>query len=168
VIDLPLLSSAAAGVALARNIAIFLAVAFWLGLAYWVHRDARRRIRNRFSSSSPRCSGSLRPTWARSSTSWSGLPRRTTRYGRGAFELQALEQQRHLACPVCTTMLRQACATRNAPLEPLWLMCPYCASPIEPSELDLDTALTAEAKTIALVDHRIPRVPQAEPRAADA
>jgi hypothetical protein len=65
-------------------------------------------------------------------------------------------------------MLRQPCATCNAPLEPLWLLCPYCASAIAPSQVDLDAALTAEAKTIALVDDTIPLVPQSEPRAADA
>ena len=37
-----------------------------------------------------------------------------------------------------------------------------------PSQVDLDAALTAEAKTIALVDDTIPLVPQSEPRAADA
>ncbi len=47
-------------------------------------------------------------------------------------------------------------------------MCPFCASQIEPSELDLDAALMAEAKTIALVNDGIPLVPQAEPRAAGA
>jgi hypothetical protein len=47
-------------------------------------------------------------------------------------------------------------------------MCPYCASAIQPSQVDLDAALTAEAHTITLVDDTIPLVPQHEPRAADA
>jgi predicted amidophosphoribosyltransferase len=99
-------------------------------------------------------------------------------------ELRALEQQLtrsqpacpvcrswiepdYIACPVCATMLRQQCATCNAPLEPLWQLCPYCASAIEPSQADLDAALTAETQTITLVDD-IPLVPQPETRAADA
>jgi hypothetical protein len=99
-------------------------------------------------------------------------------------ELRALEQQltrslptcplcsstvepEYLACPVCATTLREPCATCNAPLEPLWQICPYCTSPIGPAAEDLDAALTAQAKTIALVDD-IPIVPQPEPRAADA
>jgi hypothetical protein len=73
-----------------------------------------------------------------------------------------------LACPVCTTMLREPCAKCNAPLEPLWQMCPYCASPTEPSQVDLDAALTAEARTIALVDDTLTLVPQPGPRVADA
>ncbi len=35
-----------------------------------------------------------------------------------------------LVCPVCTTRLKQACASCGAPLEPLWQVCPYCETPI--------------------------------------
>jgi hypothetical protein len=65
-------------------------------------------------------------------------------------------------------MLREACATCRAPLEPLWQLCPYCASSIEPSRANLDAALTAEMQKITLVDDTVPLVPQAEPRVADA
>jgi hypothetical protein len=66
-------------------------------------------------------------------------------------------------------MLRQPCPKCDAPLEPLWQICPYCTSPTTGlSEVDLDAALTAEAKTIALVDDTIPLVPQHESRVADA
>ena len=64
-------------------------------------------------------------------------------------------------------MLRDQCARCNAPLEQLWQMCPYCATPVEPPHGDLDAALTGEVR-IALVDDTIPLVPQAKPRAADA
>jgi hypothetical protein len=66
------------------------------------------------------------------------------------------------------TVLREPCGRCNAPLEPLWQMCPYCATPVEPQRVDLDAALTAEATRIALVDDTIPLVPQAEQRVADA
>jgi hypothetical protein len=66
-------------------------------------------------------------------------------------------------------MLRQPCATCDAPLEPLWQMCPYCASPIEPSRLDLDAALTAEARTLVAIDDAgADLLSQPEPRVADA
>jgi RNA polymerase subunit RPABC4/transcription elongation factor Spt4 len=39
-----------------------------------------------------------------------------------------------LVCPICTTKLRQACASCNRPLEPLWQVCPYCQTPIEHDE----------------------------------
>ena len=47
-------------------------------------------------------------------------------------------------------------------------MCPYCATPVGPPQDDLDAALTAEARTIAMVDDTIPLVPQAEPCVAEA
>jgi hypothetical protein len=65
-------------------------------------------------------------------------------------------------------MLREPCRACNAPLEPLWQICPYCTSPIGPAAEDLDAALTSEARTIALVDDTIPLVPQPEQRIADA
>ena len=46
------------------------------------------------------------------------------------------------------------------------LLCPYCASAIEPSQVDLEAALRAETQTITLVDD-IPLVPRPETRAAD-
>jgi len=66
------------------------------------------------------------------------------------------------------TMLREPCARCNAPLEPLWQICPYCAAPVEPPQVDLDAALSAEERSIALVDDTIPLVPQTERRAANA
>jgi predicted amidophosphoribosyltransferase len=35
-------------------------------------------------------------------------------------------------CPVCTTRLKQACTECAAPLEPIWQVCPYCATPVPP------------------------------------
>lgn len=192
-IDLPLSSSVTSihylfhstGVVAARDVAVGLAVVFWLGLAYWVNRDARRRVGDPIpvffatvlALAVPYIGPVVYLLFRPAETLDDVRSRR--------LEVRALEQQvahsrpacpvcrswvepGYLACPVCATMLRQPCAKCKAPLEPLWQMCPYCASPIEPSELDLDAALTAEAKTIALVDDGIPLVPQAEPHAADA
>ena len=189
---LPLLSSFTSihdffhstGFVIARNAAVSLAVVFWLGLALWVYRDARRRIGEPVLVFLSTLVGLALPfigpvvylVFRPSETLEDVRSRRV--------ELQALEQQLarsqpacpvcssavepdYVACPVCTTMLRDQCAMCHAPLEQLWQMCPYCATPVEPSQGDLDAALTAEAK-IALVDDTMPLVPQAEPRAADA
>jgi len=173
------------GFVVARNLAIVLAVVFWLGLAFWVHRDARRRIDDPFLVLLATLLG-LAPPYLGPVVYLLFRPSETIDDVRSRrVELAALEQQLSrpqptclvcssgvdpdwLACPVCRTVLRQPCATCKAPLEPLWQMCPYCASPIEPSRLDLDAALSAEAKTIALVDDTIPLVPQREPSVADA
>lgn len=190
---LPLLSSLTSihdlfhstGVLIARDVLICLGVVFWLGLAYWVHRDARRRIGDPFLVAFASLLG-LVPPFIGPVVYLLFRPAETLDDVRSRrFELQAFEQQLaraqaacpvcnsaiepdYIACPVCTTMLREPCARCNAPLEPLWQLCPYCATPVEPAEADLDAALTAEAKTIALVDDGIPLVPQAEQRVADA
>jgi hypothetical protein len=192
VIELPLFSSVTSihdlfhstGFVVARNVTIGLAVVFWLGLAFWVHKDARRRIGDPFLVFLATLLG-LAPPFIGPVVYLLFRPSETLEDVHSRrVELRALEQQLartqpacpvcssgieadYLACPVCATMLRQPCARCNAPLEPLWQLCPYCATPIEPSEADLDAALTAEAKTIALVDDTITLVPQPEPRIAD-
>lgn len=152
----------------ARDVLILLAIVFWLGLAYWTNRDARRRIDDSFLVFMATLLGLvpfvgpivyllLRPA--------ESLADVRARY----VELQALEnhlararptcpvcsttvEPEYLACPVCATRLRQACLNCAAPLEPLWQTCPYCTSSVEPSALDLDAALTAEAKTLASLE----------------
>jgi len=192
VLEVPLFSSFttlhdllhSTGFVVARDVALVFAVVFWLGLAYWAHRDARRRIGDPFLVFFATLVG-LVPYLGpvvyllfRPSETLDDVRSRRV-------ELQALEQQLarsqtacpvcsswvepdFVACPVCTTMLRQPCAACKAPLEPLWQICPYCAAPVEPSGVDLDAALTAEAKTIALVDDTIPLVSHSEPRTVDA
>jgi hypothetical protein len=192
VVDFPLYSSAttlhdfshSTGFVVARYVAIFFAVVFWLGLALWVNRDARRRIADPILVLFATLLGLAVP-YIGPVVYLLFRPAETLDDVRSRrMELQALEEQLarsqsacpvcrsriepdYVACPVCATMLRQQCRACNAPLEPLWQLCPYCASAIEPSQADLDAALTAEAQAITLVDH-IPLVPQPEARAADA
>jgi hypothetical protein len=171
------------GLVVAGDVAVVLAVVLWLGLAIRVHRDARRRIRDPFLvffatllGIAPPYIGPVVYLLFRPSDTLEDVHSRRV-------ELQVLEQQLarsrpacpvcrsaiepdYIACPVCMTMLREPCARCNAPLEPLWQICPYCASPIGPPQVDLDAALSAEAK-IALVDDTIPLVPQSD-HAADA
>jgi len=172
------------GFVVARNVAICFAVVFWLGLALWVNRDARRRIGDPILVFFATLVGLVLP-YIGPVVYLVFRPAETLDDVRSRrVELEALEQHLarsrqacpvcrswiepdYIACPVCATMLRQPCATCNAPVEPLWQVCPYCASAIAPSAVDLDAALTAEAKTITLVDD-IPLVPQPETRAADA
>jgi hypothetical protein len=172
------------GFVVARNLAVVFAVVFWLALGFWVYKDARRRIGDPFLVFVATLLG-LVPPYVGPIVYLLFRPSDTLEDARcRRAELQALEQQlirsrptcpvcssavdpEYLACPVCTTMLREPCTSCNAPLEPLWQICPYCTSPIGPPVEDLDAALTSEAKTIALVDD-LPLVPQPETRAADA
>lgn len=192
VLDLPLASSFttlhdllhSTAFVVARNAAASLAIVFWLGLALWVFRDARRRIGEPVLVFLATLVGLALP-YIGALVYLVFRPAETLEDVRSRrVELQALEQQLarsqpacpvcssaiepdYIACPVCMTMVREQCAKCNAPLEQLWQMCPYCATPVEPPQVDLDAALTGEAR-IALVDDTIPLVPQAEPRAADA
>jgi hypothetical protein len=172
------------GFVIARNLVVVLAIVFWLALGFWVYKDARRRIGDPFLVLFATVLG-LVPPYIGPVVYLLFRPSETLEDVRcRRAELRAFEQHvsgprptcpvcssavesDYLACPVCATMLREPCTTCKAPLEPLWQICPYCTTPIEPSRVDLDAALTAEAKTIALVDD-IPLVPQHEPRIADA
>ena len=173
------------GFLLARNIAVALAVVLWVGLAYRVHRDARRRIGDPFLVLVATLLG-LVPPYLGPVVYLLFRPSETLDDVRSRrAEIQALEQQLarsqpacpvcnssvepdFLACPVCATILRDPCTACKAPLEPLWQLCPYCMTPVGPVEVDLDAALTAEAKKITLVEDNIPVVPQPERRVADA
>jgi double zinc ribbon protein len=173
------------GVTVARNVAIVLAVVFWLALAYWVHKDARRRIRDRFLRFLANVLG-LVPPFIGPVVYLLFRPAETIADVRSRdIELRALEHRLahvrpscpvctspiepdYLACPVCTTMLREPCPTCRAPLEPLWQLCPYCASSPAQLQDDLDAALTAETRTLVAVDDPRELPKPAAPQVADA
>ena len=131
-----------------RNLGIFFVVVFWLASAYWVYKDARRRIDDPWlvaMATHPRRSS--RRSSGRSSTSSSGRPStwrtcasassRSVRWrsasGAGSRTAPSAAQRSSpstWSVPVCTTKLKQACASCKAPLEPLWQVCPYCETPI--------------------------------------
>ena len=173
------------GFTVARNVAIVLAVVFWLALAYWVHKDARRRIRDRFPRFLANLLG-LVPPFIGPVVYLLFRPAETIADVRSRnAELQALEEQLarvrpacpvctspvepdYLACPVCTTMLREPCPACHAPLEPLWQICPYCASSPVQLQDDLDAALAAETRTLVAVDDPRELPKPASSQAADA
>jgi RNA polymerase subunit RPABC4/transcription elongation factor Spt4 len=149
-----------------------LVIVFWIGLAYWVNKDARQRIRNWFPILLATALGLvpfvgplvyllLRPGETRAEI-------RTRNVEIAAFEAQidrnrpacpecsAAVESDYLVCPVCTTRLHHPCVHCNAPLEPLWQTCPYCATPIE-ADVDLDMALTREARAVAASDRTAKR-----------
>jgi hypothetical protein len=148
----------------AQLVTVFFVALLWLGLASWVHRDARRRVDDGLLVATATLLGlvpflgplvyllfrppeTLEDAYAR-------------RVEVAALESRLFESTPHcpvcraqiepafLVCPVCTTQLKEPCASCSAPLEPAWQACPYCTNPITvapPSVFDLDEALTAEA-----------------------
>jgi double zinc ribbon protein len=144
-----------------------LAIVFWIGLAYWVNKDARRRIRHGFMVGVATVLGLVpyigllvyllfRPAETRDeirsrNAELAALETLLVHRRPRCPECSAAVEARFLVCPVCATRLRDQCAHCDAPLERLWQICPYCATPFE-AELDLDTALTREVRTVPALD----------------
>ncbi len=130
-----------------RNVALFLAVAFWLASAYWVYKDARRRIEDPWLIAVAVALGIFPPFVGPLIYMFFRPPEYLDDVRERELEIRAMEEQvgrdercpvcrasvgpGFLACPVCTTRLRQACRHCQQPLEPLWQICPYCTTPIE-------------------------------------
>jgi Double zinc ribbon len=171
------------GFVIVRNLAVVLSVAFWLALGFWVRKDARRRTGDPLLVLFATLLG-LVPPYVGPLVYLLFRPSETIANVRARrAELRALEQYvarsrsscpvcgtrvepDYLACPVCATTLREPCARCDAPLEPLWQICPYCVAPVEPPQIDLDAALTAEARSLG-ADEGVPLIPQPEPRIAE-
>jgi len=174
---------------IARNLAIFLAVVFWLALAFWVYKDARRRIDDPWLVGIAALLG-LVPPYIGPLVYMLFRPAETLEDVRArGVELRALEEHLgrgrpacpmcsttieadYLVCPVCTTQLREACTHCEAPLEPLWQVCPYCAHEIAHTAVDVDAALTAEARALARRaasnGHEDRELARPEPRVAES
>ena len=59
-----------------------------------------------------------------------------------------------LVCPVCTTRLKQACASCGSPLEPIWQVCPYCATTVPPAAASRATTCCSRSARAARADRR--------------
>jgi RNA polymerase subunit RPABC4/transcription elongation factor Spt4 len=170
----------------ARNLAVFLALVFWLALGFWVFKDARRRIDDPWLVGIATLLG-LVPPYVGPLVYMLFRPAESLEEVRARrAELRALEEHLgrrqptcphcsaavesdYLVCPVCTTQLRQACRGCGAPLEPLWQACPYCARAMTTTDLDLDAALSAEARLLAAQSAVAPaRQGLGEPRPAQS
>jgi hypothetical protein len=153
-----------------------LVIVFWIGFAYWVNKDARRRSRSVFFVGFATLVGLvpyigplvyllLRPAETRSEVrsrdvELAAFETIATRRVPTCPECTALVEADYLVCPVCATHLREPCERCNAPLERLWQICPYCATPVG-AELDLDVALTREARAVPALDLVADPTPQA-------
>ena len=121
---------------LIRNVTLFFLFIFWAASAYWVYKDARRRVED---------------PWLLAMAVALGIFFRPPEYVEDVrereLEIKAMEESldtaercpvcraaidpTFLACPVCTTKLKEACRRCKAPLEPLWQICPFCETPVE-------------------------------------
>jgi double zinc ribbon protein len=156
-----------------RDLLLACAVVFWLGFAFWTFRDARRRIDDWWLVGTATLIG-LVPLLGPLAYLVFRPPETLADVHAREVEVRALEarlarpephcpvcrsavEASFLVCPVCTTQLKQPCASCRAPLEPLWQVCPYCMTPAGAVAVDLDSALAAEAATVAHTTGSKPR-----------
>ncbi len=130
-----------------RNVALFFAVAFWIATAYWVYKDARRRIEDPWLIAVAVALGVFPPLIGPLIYMLFRPPEYLDDVRERELEIRAMEEtisqdercpvcraavdHSYLACPVCTTKLRQACRHCRQPLEPMWQICPYCETPVD-------------------------------------
>lgn len=148
-----------------RDLLLACVAIFWLGFAFWTFRDARRRIDDWWLVGTATLIG-LVPILGPLAYLVFRPPETLADVHAREVEVRALEarlarpephcpvcrspvESAFLVCPVCTSQLKQPCVSCRAPLEPLWQVCPYCMTPAGAVAVDLDSALAAEAATVA-------------------
>jgi hypothetical protein len=130
-----------------RNVTLFFLVVFWLASAYWVYKDARRRIDDPWLLAMAVALGVFPPFVGPLLYMFFRPPEYIEDVRERELEIKAMEdsldvaercpvcraaiEPTFLACPVCTTKLKDSCRRCKAPLEPLWQMCPFCETPVE-------------------------------------
>ena len=130
-----------------QNVGIFLVVVFWLAVGYWVYKDARRRIEDPWLVGAATVLGLVPPFVGAFIYMLFRPPEYLEDVRERELEIKAMEESlgqaercpvcravvetTFLACPVCTTKLKEACRRCKAPLEPLWQVCPFCETPVE-------------------------------------
>ncbi len=130
-----------------RNVTLFFLVVFWLASAYWVYKDARRRIDDPWLLAMAVALGIFPPFVGPLLYMLFRPPEYLEDVRERELEIKAMEESldvaercpvcraaiehTFLACPVCTTKLKDSCRRCKAPLEPLWQMCPFCETPVE-------------------------------------
>ena len=129
-----------------RNISLFFIAIFWLASAFWVYKDAKRRIEDPWLLAMAVALGIFPPFIGPIIYMLFRPPEYLEDVRERELEIKAMEESllgercpvcradvdpSYLACPVCTTKLKQACRGCKAPLEPLWQICPYCETPVE-------------------------------------
>ncbi len=132
---------------LITRLTFFFLVVFWLSSAFWVYKDARRRIEDPWLLAMAVALGLFPPFIGPLLYLFFRPPEYLEDVRERELEIKAMEESlggadrcpvcradidpSFLACPVCTTKLKQACRRCKAPLEPLWQICPYCETPVE-------------------------------------
>ena len=129
-----------------RNLLLFFVGIFYIAAVWWVYKDARRRIEDPWLIGTAVLVAVVFPFLGPIVYMLFRPPEYLDDVRERELEIKAMEESlggercpvcradvdpTFLACPVCTTKLKQACRRCKAPLEPLWQICPYCETPVE-------------------------------------
>ena len=132
-----------------KNIFIFFLIVFWLSTAYWVYKDARRRVEDPWLIAIAVALGVFPPFLGPVIYLFFRPPEYLDDIRERELEIKAMEEsigrkeicpvcrdsieEEYLACPVCTTRLKDSCSQCKRSLEPVWQICPYCEFPVDTS-----------------------------------
>jgi hypothetical protein len=114
----------------------FFAFVLWLCLGFWTYKDAKRRMQDPLLIGLSVLLALAIPFVGPFVYMLFRPPEYLEDVRERELEIKAIEERisaGDLRCPVCTTKLKQACASCGAPLEPIWQICPYCEMAIEPA-----------------------------------
>mgnify|MGYP001234991858 CR=1 FL=1 len=131
------------------NLLLLFLVILWLALIYWTYADARRRIEDPMLIGCA-TAASLFPLVGTLVYMIVRPPEYLDDVRERELEMQAAEarlaqlgyhlcphcdfevEKDFLRCPNCTRKLKDPCRSCGRPLEPLWRICPYCETEVEP------------------------------------
>lgn len=130
---------------LLKNVGMIIAGAFYLAIVVWTYKDSRKRtddpilVATFTALSMVPVFGVLLYMLVRPSEYLADVRERELEIRM--MERQLGRQERcpyckshiegdYLSCPVCTTKLRQTCVDCHKPLDPRWMMCPYCEAEV--------------------------------------
>jgi double zinc ribbon protein len=137
------------GLNLVVNLLILCLVVIWLALVYWTYADARRRIVDPMLVACA-TAASLFPFVGTIVYVIVRPPEYLEDVRERELEIQAAEARLHqlgyhlcphcdyevekdfVRCPNCLRKLKDPCRACGKPLDPLWKVCPYCETEVEP------------------------------------
>jgi RNA polymerase subunit RPABC4/transcription elongation factor Spt4 len=147
------------------TVAVGFVLVLWVATIFWVFKDAKRRIRNPLLVFLATLVGAVPPFLGPFVYMLFRPPEYLADRHERELEIRAIERRLDeraeqcfvcgaevdtdfLVCPVCTTRLRQACASCHRPLEPAWQVCPYCETPVVSEPMTLGAEPVTLATTL--------------------
>jgi len=126
---------------LLRSMGLILAAVFYIAIVFWTYKDMRKRSDDPILIATATAVAMLpivgvlvylllRPSEYLADVRERELEIRVMERELGRHErcpyCKSHIEAGYLSCPVCTTKLRQSCTGCDKPLDPRWVLCPFC------------------------------------------